>query len=203
MNLDRQIPIVEGRSTAAIEMMAEAFLRKHQPCRLTLPGMTDVISLFDLVMPDAYGFNPVVDDNLPDGILGQTDFAARTISITPHGYAGADSGEGWHRFTLAHEIGHVLTIGTEMDLKMRFTSSTGTPSQVVQRRRNTPPYRDPEWQADCFAAALLMPRGPFAFQYRHLTEADRPIKTLKRQFGVSGTAVRTRIARLEKYGWLR
>jgi predicted metalloprotease len=61
-------------------------------------------------------------------------------------YNGAAKGVGMHRFTVAHEIGHY------------FLHKNGS---VVLARIDTkekiPAFKDPEWQADCFAGELLMP----------------------------------------------
>ena len=50
------------------------------------------------------------------------------------------------RFTIAHELGHVVLIGN--DASYLFFRKEG---------KELPPYKDPEKQANCFAAALLVP----------------------------------------------
>ena len=46
------------------------------------------------------------------------------------------------RFTLCHELGHFLL---------------HQPEQISHARGNVPPFRDPEWQANTFAAELMAP----------------------------------------------
>jgi Zn-dependent peptidase ImmA (M78 family) len=61
-------------------------------------------------------------------------------------YNGACHNEGMHRFTVAHEIGHYL-----LHRQGTITLARLDPKEKI------PAYRDPEWQANCFAAELLMP----------------------------------------------
>lgn len=61
-------------------------------------------------------------------------------------YDGACNGNGRDRFTLAHELGHYF-MHRNVDLAMSRIDST----------YNVPAYRKSEWQANTFAAALLMP----------------------------------------------
>lgn len=60
-------------------------------------------------------------------------------------YEGVREGKGRDRFTLAHELGHLLLhSGVAMARNMRAASEV-------------PPYRSSEWQANSFAGALLVP----------------------------------------------
>lgn len=61
-------------------------------------------------------------------------------------YQGAAEGVGMHRFTVAHEIGHYF-LHTDRSVVLARTS----PNECI------PAYKDPEWQANCFAGELLMP----------------------------------------------
>lgn len=61
-------------------------------------------------------------------------------------YNGAASGVGMHRFTVAHEIGHYFLHNVGSVVLAR-----------VDSKEKLPAFKDPEWQADCFAGELLMP----------------------------------------------
>ncbi len=74
-----------------------------------------------------------------------TDPCNRIIRIREDVYTGAISGHGRDRFTIAHEIGHVL-LEHDAPTLARIDPSVSVPA-----------YKDPEWQANAFAGELLMP----------------------------------------------
>lgn len=67
-----------------------------------------------------------------------------TMTVREDVYLAACEGDGRHRFTLAHELGHYLFHGSET----AFSRCNGN---------DIPIYCDPEWQANTFASFLLMP----------------------------------------------
>lgn len=69
---------------------------------------------------------------------------ARLIKIRGDVYDGACNGSGRDRFTIAHEVGHLL-----LHQGMAFARRV--------ERNSIPAYRSSEWQADCFAGELLVP----------------------------------------------
>jgi hypothetical protein len=95
-------------------------------------------------------------------------------------YEAAVNGQPRHRFTVAHEAGHALMHVRTLN---RLPTSMG----------KVPAFRDPEWQANRFAAALLMPR--------HLIKKCSSIREIMEQFGVSKECaeMRTRNLKLEIY----
>lgn len=68
----------------------------------------------------------------------------RKIQIPESVYNGAALGEGRARFTMAHELGHALL-------------HENIPPAFARSRVPLKAYEDSEWQANCFAAELLMP----------------------------------------------
>ena len=64
------------------------------------------------------------------------------ILIREDVYNLAAKGQGRARFTIAHEIGHILLHSDK---------------HVSYARGEIPKYCDPEWQADAFAGEFLMP----------------------------------------------
>lgn len=109
--------------------------------------------------------------------LGLTDVKENKIKIREDVYDNACNGNGRDLFTIAHEVGHLL-LHSEQNI------------QQLARTNNEPikPYENPEWQADTFAAELLMPRGK-------ITEYDTAFSVASR-FGVSYTAAKVRLSKL-------
>ena len=84
-----------------------------------------------------------------------------------------------YRFTLAHEFGHMVLHNSEVQ---------GFP-RAISRESNHKPFRDSEWQADAFAAELMMP----AERARGLSAEE-----IARRFGVSLQAARIRESVLKR-----
>ncbi len=69
-----------------------------------------------------------------------------TLSIRQDVYMLACNDDPRHRFTVAHELGHY------------FMHDDITAFSRCESNANIPTFRDPEWQANVFAAAFLMPK---------------------------------------------
>jgi Zn-dependent peptidase ImmA (M78 family) len=92
-----------------------------------------------------------------------------------------DDTVGRQRFSLAHEFKHIL--------------DHPVACRVYQDRAGRPGYAQAERAADCFAAALLMPK---AWVKRAFFErGTRDERVLAREFGVSLAAMRVRIDELK------
>lgn len=92
------------------------------------------------------------------------------------------------RFTIAHEIGHLL---------LHFGAiKKEQPSAVMRATRyvddTDPEQQRAEWEANWFAAGFLMPRDAFSDTW----ENEGPEKTAKK-FGVSQSAAKVRARTLE------
>ena len=104
-----------------------------------------IVHLLEYVMPSiSKGFNyEIVEDREldADAIYYPKD---NMIVIRESVYNGAVEGDPRSRFTIAHEIGHAIL---------------HTESRVALARNgeSIPAYMDPEWQANTFAAELLVP----------------------------------------------
>lgn len=88
----------------------------------------------------------VCPDNELPGILAEACPELHTIKVRQTVYDGACLGHYWHRMTLAHELGHYF-----------YHSSSNVYFAKVAPGERIPISRDPETQADIFAAELLMP----------------------------------------------
>lgn len=105
--------------------------------------------------------------------ISQNNFV---IYVSPFTSLGRD------RFTIAHELGHLL-----MHLPMVQKEN---PSAVMRATRyideDSPSQQRAEWEANWFAAALLMPESDFR------SELHLGLSHLKNKFQVSGAAIKAR-----------
>jgi len=86
------------------------------------------------------------DDELPKDVHADMDIVNHCMRIKQSVYDGACKGNGRDRFTITHEQGHYLTLGV-----------SGFRLQRNFEKRKLRPFEQPEWQANNFAAGLLMP----------------------------------------------
>lgn len=104
---------------------------------------------------------------------------AATIYLTDETYRKACQNDPRSIFTIFHELGHLL-------LGHSRTMHRG------QKTNNTKPYCDSEWQADQFAAEMIMP-----FKTIVLNNLFDPEK-IQQRFGVSSRAAQKRYNQLLK-----
>lgn len=77
-----------------------------------------------------------------EGMYGNMNTGASVMYIREDVYEGVARGVPRDRFTLCHELGHYLL---------------HQPERVSHARGDVPTYRNPEWQANTFAAELMAP----------------------------------------------
>ena len=108
-------------------------------------------------------------------VLGRTELIAGRISICA---ALKERDRRRYRFTVAHELGHwvlhrplVLVDREHPELFPREQVYTTTQSALLGVGRSVPPE---EWQANCFASHLLIPRAALRreFVLRHGSEVS-------------------------------
>lgn len=143
------VPRVAPKSKWEIEKEAEALIRQHFPERLETPGHLDVLEFWEL-LEDAYGLRPGVDE-LSDGTEGMTYPDGRVL-VNEATYRGVVGGNGRSRFTMCHEAYHGLAHRNQIRNVLIDTGEL-----ALYRRSELPPAVDPEWQANVFAASILMP----------------------------------------------
>lgn len=96
---------------------------------------------------------------LPHGVEAKAEYIKGrgefVISLSPETYEDLESGGCRARFSLTHEVGHIVL---HADQLVRFAQM---PHELPALYRgvapNHPVYRDTEWQADTFAGAVLIP----------------------------------------------
>lgn len=84
----------------------------------------------------------IVEPNELGNTYGTTNTARNKMIIRSDVYDRAVNGNARDRFTLCHELGHYLL---------------HQPEAISLARGKVPVYRDPEWQANTFAAELMAP----------------------------------------------
>ncbi|MDQ6891135.1 MAG: ImmA/IrrE family metallo-endopeptidase [Acidobacteriota bacterium] len=133
-----------------------------------------------------------------DGLMveAQAEFEPETlefvVKLREDTYRLLELDDPRSRFSLAHEIGHIVLHAVQL---MRLSSIPHSMTPALYRgKADHPIYRDTEWQANAFGAALLMP----AAGIREIA-TRKPLTTgvLRNAFGVSHTAA---TKRLEVYG---
>lgn len=95
---------------------------------------------------DTYGFNVTeIDDPEIDGMYAFYNPRENEMTIRSDVYEQALNGDGTSRFTIAHELGHYIL--HRKGVRLCCISDDFEVSEKY----------DPEWQANKFAVALLMP----------------------------------------------
>lgn len=104
-----------------------------------------IIELIELLSADGIQFNyEVVPDEDLEGCYAKALPDKKIILIKESVYNGAYDGNHRDRFTLAHELGHLLLHG-------------GDSISFARSNEKIKAYLNPEWQANTFAAELLVP----------------------------------------------
>ena len=151
------------------------YLQIHKP-------YIDIIGIYDFVLPE---MGVVVDICLEDELgdkHGETLPNESIIKIREDVYEGAYNNNGRDRFTLSHELGHLI-LHSGVSLARQPTK----PNHQI--------YEDSEWQADTFAAELLMPT-------KHI-KSSHTIFDIVNIFGVSTDAAMVRLNKLSQQGVIK
>jgi Zn-dependent protease with chaperone function len=119
----------------------------------------------------------VVDEGyLPPNVEASCLPEKRVIYITSSTYEGVIRNDDRARFTIFHELGHLLLAHSR-----NFHRDTTV---------SFPIWENSEWQADQFAAEILMPLD--VIRAKNLIVAGE----LRKEFGVSHTAASIRLSKL-------
>lgn len=172
---------VKPTSKLKIKKIADAFrayIVKHIGPYETFCPIVEALEMLGEKPFKKYAFAILSDD---DPRLNKkwafTSPTEKCIYISESVYNNACRNIPKDRFTIAHELGHLL-LGHKFDM-------------VFSRKNENTPipcYRDSEWQADTFAAYLLMPTE---------LAKDKTADEIKELFGVSTSAAIAREARLK------
>ncbi len=187
----KPVPLVRGRSTAEIEAIATRILQRHSPDTLVGKASFPVLKYIDGPLFDEYGVEFDVQD-LGSSIEGKLE--GHTLILNTHVYEGLLQNRNRPRFTGAHEAGHaVLHAG---QLAVMNDSARGQPT--LYRKDEIKPYLNPEWQANVFASAILMPLPGIEAILRRMTSRSLMLATpmVSSQFCVPEQAAELRLKKL-------
>ena len=175
---------VAPMSAAQIESDATLVIRNYSPALLREPGAFNIVNFFDHAMKDVYKLDTAVQ-HLENGVEGQAWPDGR-VFVSELTYDMACMGVGRGRFTIAHECYHGIKHRRQIRQVLVHTGQA-----TLYRRKSLPAYRDPEWQADRFAAALLMP-APMVTLLAMGVRGEQVVKAISTTFQVSISAARIR-----------
>lgn len=136
--------------------------------------MSNQLRLFDIEV--------ISRDEMP-GEFATVSRDGRVLKIREDVYEDVWRGTGHARFTLAHELGHMVLHCTGVEV---YALATG---------QRVPGFRDSEAQANHFASTLLMPKKFFS--------SSDTVETVSRRHGVSRQAALLRLKYLSAKGFLR
>lgn len=133
----------------------------------------DVVKLIDILIPKGIpSFNcEIEDDSIMGDYHGLCYPSECRMILKLSVYDGAVNDVGKDRFTIAHELGHL------------FLHANGV-ALARTSNEDLKPYEDTEWQADQFAAELLMP-------FDEVVKLKSP-EEIAKKFKVSMAAAKTR-----------
>lgn len=105
-----------------------------------------IVQLLDIFCDvfDNFSYEIVEDVYMEKGKHAETDVVTGHIKIKESIYIGACNGIGRDRMTIAHEIGHFITLCVYGFKLSRYFG------------KNIKMYNDPEWQAMCFAGEFMI-----------------------------------------------
>lgn len=183
--MNEKVIAVKSRSNEQIRLESEKVLRNLMPKALTKPSRFPIAEILEFKLKKEYGFELAVEE-LPEGVEGYTEMKGRLLVLSEPTYN--ESNDPRNRFTQAHEFGHVVLHSGEITHRL-----TENLNAIKTYRKDIPPYKDPECQANTFASCILMPEKPFL----DLMIASCSINEIAAIFGVSYTAAKIRSEKLE------
>lgn len=145
----------------------------------TFCPIVEALEMLGLKSFERFSFAIISDSN--PKLLGKwacTSPAEKRIYISESTYNKACNNHPQARFTIAHEFGHLL-----LEHEIDAVFARDNINETIQS------YRDSEWQADTFAAYLLMPEE---------LAKDKSAEDIEKLFGVSASAAIARADRLRK-----
>lgn len=165
--------VVPPRSAASIELAAQGL---RQATETNQSEFFPIVPLYDLLheLVDGASYDVRDHDEMGDN-FGLTLLQKKEILIRSDVFEAACRGDGFGRFTMCHELGHLLLHD----------------GVVLQRSYGESPiYTSSEWQADMFAGALLMPVS--------MVDLEASPEALMKAFGVSRSAAQVRLKQLNQ-----
>lgn len=170
--------IVEPKSRADLRKIANELREKLDLSDALYFPIVEMLDVMSIVFPD-FNYEIVKDNTLKLENHAETNINTGLITIKESIYERACKGEGRDRMTIAHEIGHFITIKY-----YKFNICKNTSGNPI------PTFRDPEWQAKCFAGELMIPK--------HLING-MSVPEIAKKCGVSEDAARYQCEKYKDY----
>lgn len=165
--------VVPPRSAMNIENVAMSIRRATETDRNSYFPIVALYDVLHRLVPGA-SYDVRTVEEMGDN-HGLTLLRRKEIRIREDVFEAACRGDGFGRFTMSHELGHLLLHD----------------GVTLQRAAGQAPiYMSSEWQGDMFAGAVLMPSN--------LIRLDATPEQLMVEFGVSRSAANVRLAQLRK-----
>ena len=135
--------VVEPKSRMDLRKIARDIRKTfHLEKTLWIP-IVEMLDVFSDIF-DNFSYEIVEDEKMDKGVHAETNIQTGEILIKESIYEGACRGNGRDRMTIAHELGHFITICLYgFHLYRNFEDSDKI-------------YTDPEWQAKCFAGEFMI-----------------------------------------------
>ena len=125
------------------------------------------------------GYEVFIDDDLEDDISGFVDHNNKEVVLN------ANETPERRRFTLAHELGHIILNANDNQIQHR-DNITNNQLDIYASEPN-------EVEANYFAGCILMPKNVFIREFNSIKgDIDYKIQKLAYYFGVSKLAVNVR-----------
>lgn len=188
---------VAPMSKADIESVAFNYLNLICPRHLKKPGQLNVERILDIDIYRTHGFTKLINDSLDEDIEALTNHFAKVVEIKSSVQLGIINDEPHYRFTACHEAFHVIQHSPQI-----LSWNTQDYLEALSLPRGECPiYRDPEWQANCGAGALLMPAKTlyslfFTLKNKNANDISI-ISEVAKIYNVSNQAAETRLVKLD------
>jgi len=179
---------VKGLSGSDIEWISKRDLAIFEPACLEAPRPFCVWRAYDML--DHFGIETMVVEDIGAEGMCFVNKGVVTIALDNETYEGCCDDNPRDRFTVSHEICHALYHGQYLFEECSFSSALFRCGEVK-------PYEDPEWQANRYASALLMPAKMVCEVLDNPDSMFAP-DVLMETFEVSYTAATKRIQNLKK-----
>lgn len=192
----RRVVVAQARSGRSIDDIALSIVRRFQPEVLSKPMPFDIERFFECALEDFAGVRSDYQELQP-GIHGYTDSDEKE-SVISIGLVEAEDvfSRRFRRSTTGHESGHAVLHVPEFrarKAKLRFLHDGQQVNLRLYRAEHVPTYQNPEWQADRFSGALLMPEQSVRIALRQ----GCTVEDLSDVFDVHPAFVRSRLRALK------
>ncbi len=198
MTSGRSVPLVPPLSRAQIEDIADRVLREYFPRYVTNPMPVPVEELFEFILPQYFHVDSGTSNTIPIGAEGvalpRGSRGRPEILLAEPVYDAMHAYDGRARYTGSHECGHGI-----MHMPYLRSQLIEGSAPALYRRQEIKPFRDPEWQANVFAAAFIMPTEAVQIAVRRVGEDPRVIANA---FAVSVSAAEIRLRLMTERGLL-